>query len=374
MHIPCRHSAEKRIMTSIDRRALLAAMAATGASGQVFAQPRGEQLLVVMWGAQWIEVCRPIGEEWMRATGDRIQWELHAGGAMAVVGRLRPLFPRIQQNLIAAWDPVFDAMMEAGWMEPVSEAEMPALRDIPDIFFKKNAAGQKMTVPLSTAGAFWGYRTDLVSGTPIESIEQLLEPRFRGKLCVPVPVNLSGLLLVSLAMQRGGNERNIEPGWAFMRELAERGQIGRVVANNSEMINAMSAGDLSVAFWNTGGWQAVRERFPCRLLTRLNDNKGFLFNEGFAVMKGDNPGRVAAAKRFANHFATAPINTRYNIPLGSGPTNIHSTPAPAIEGIFYTPDELPRYAYIPDYAYMATQVDGWTRRWETEITPLIRRA
>jgi putative spermidine/putrescine transport system substrate-binding protein len=361
-------------MTSIDRRALLAAMAATGASGPLFAQPRGEQLLVVMWGAQWIEVCRPIGEEWMRATGDRIQWELHAGGAMAVVGRLRPLFPRIQQNLIAAWDPVFDAMMEAGWMEPVSEAEMPALRDIPDIFFKKNAAGQKMTVPLSTAGAFWGYRTDLVSGTPIESIEQLLEPRFRGKLCVPVPVNLSGLLLVSLAMQRGGNERNIEPGWAFMKELAERGQIGRVVANNSEMINAMSAGDLSVAFWNTGGWQAVRERFPCRLLTRLNDNKGFLFNEGFAVMKGDNPARIAAAKRFANHFATAPINTRYNIPLGSGPTNIHSTPAPAIEGIFYTPEELPRYAYIPDYAYMATQVDGWTRRWETEITPLIRRA
>jgi putative spermidine/putrescine transport system substrate-binding protein len=364
-------------MASTDKRAFLtsmAAMAAAGASGPVFAQPRGEQLLVVMWGAQWIEVCRPIGEEWMRATGDRIQWELHAGGAMAVVGRLRPLFPRIQQNLIAGWDPVFDAMMQAGWMEPVSEDEMPALREIPDIFFKKNAAGQKMTVPLSTAGAFWGYRTDLVSGAPIESIEQLLEPRFRGKLCVPVPVNLSGLLLVSLAMQRGGNERNIEPGWAFMKELAERGQIGRVVANNAEMINAMSAGDLSVAFWNTGGWQAVRERFPCRLLTRLSDNKGFLFNEGFAVMKGSNPAQVAAAKRFANHFATAAINTRYNMALGSGPTNAKSTPAPSIKGIFYSAEELPRYAYIPDYAYMATQIDGWTRRWETEITPLIRRA
>ncbi|UPY35686.1 extracellular solute-binding protein [Sediminicoccus sp. KRV36] len=358
---------------AVNRRALLGGLAAMSAAGPVFAQPRGEQLLVVMWGAQWIEVCRPIGEEWMRASGDRIQWELHAGGAMAVVGRLRPLWPRVPQNLIAAWDPVFAAMMEAGWMEPVSEAEMPALREIPDAFFKKNAQGQKMTVPLSTAGAFWGYRTDLVTGPPIESIEQLLEPRFRGKLCVPVPVNLSGLLMVSLAMQRGGNERNIEPGWAFLKELAERGQIGRVVANNSEMINAMSAGDLSVAFWNTGGWQAVRDRFPCRLLTRLPDNKGFLFNEGFAVMKGDNPARVAAAKRFANHFATAPINTRYNMPLGSGPTNINSTPAPAIADIFYKPDEIERFAYIPDYAYMSSQVDAWTRRWETEITPLIRR-
>jgi putative spermidine/putrescine transport system substrate-binding protein len=90
-------------------------------------------------------------------------------------------------------------------------------------------------------------------------------------------------------------------------------------------------------------------------------------------MKGENANRVAAAKRFANHFATAPINTRYNMPLGSGPTNINSTPAPAIADIFYKPDELERFAYIPDYAYMSTQVDAWTRRWETEITPLVRR-
>jgi putative spermidine/putrescine transport system substrate-binding protein len=359
--------------TAFDRRSLLAAMGAMAATsgGPVFAQARGEPLLVVMWGAQWIEVCRPIGEEWMRSTGDRIQWELHAGGAMGIVGRMRPVWPRIQQNLVAAWDPVFDAMIEAGWVEPVDPAEMPALKDIPEIFFKKDAQGRKVTVPLSTAGAFWGYRTDLVD-KPIESIEQLLEPRFKGKLCVPVPVNLSGLLMVSLAIQRGGNERDIEPGWKFLKELAERGNIGRVVANNSEMINAMSQGDLSVAFWNTGGWQAVRDRFPCRLLTRLNDNKGFLFNEGYVVMKGDNPARIAAAKRFANHFATPEINGRYNLPLGSGPTNPKSTVSESIRDIFYKPDELAKYAYIPNYSYMATQVDAWTRRWETEITPLVR--
>lgn len=360
-------------MAELDRRALLSGIAASAALGPLAAHAAGQQLLVVMWGAQWIDVSRPIGEEWTKQTGDRIQWELHAGGAMAVVGRLRPLWPRIQQNLIAAWDPVFDAMLAADWVEPVDPTEMPALKDIPDIFFKKNSKGEKMTVPLSTAGAFWGYRTDLVE-KPIESIEQLLEPRFKGKICVPVPVNLSGLLMVSLAMQRGGNERNIEPGWQFLKELAERGNIGQVVANNSEMINAMSQGDLSVAFWNTGGWQAVRDRFPCRLLTRLKDNKGFLFNEGFAVMKGQDPARIAAAKQFANHFATPEINGRYNMPLGSGPTNPKSKAADAIKDIFYKPEELSQYAYIPDYAYMATEVDGWTKRWETEITPLVRRA
>ncbi len=82
-----------------------------------------------------------------------------------------------------------------------------------------------MSVPLSTSGAFWGYREDLVD-KPIESVEQLLEPRFKGKLCVPYPVNLTGLLMLTLAMQRGGDERHIEPGWQFLKELATRGQIG----------------------------------------------------------------------------------------------------------------------------------------------------
>jgi putative spermidine/putrescine transport system substrate-binding protein len=363
-------------ISRITRRGALAGGLGLGAAGlagaSVLAQPRGQQLLVVMWGAQWIEVSRPIGEEWSRSTGDRIAWELHAGGAMAIVGKIRPAWPRVNYNLIAAWDPVFSAMIDAGWMEPVDPVAMPALKEIPEFFFMKNAQGQKMTVPLSTAGAFWGYRTDLVD-KPIESVEQLLEPRFKGKLCVPFPVNLTGLLMLSLAVQRGGNERNIEPGWQFLKELAERGQIGRVVNNNSEMINAMSTGEVSVAFWNTGGWSAVRKRFPSQLLTRLPDNKGFLFNEGFAVMKHPDAARTEAARRFANHFATAAINERYNMPLGSGPTNVNAKASQDIADIFYKPDELERFAMIPDYAYMSSQVDAWARRWETEIAPLIRR-
>lgn len=123
-----------------------------------------------------------------------------------------------------------------------------------------------------------GYRTDLVD-EPIGSIEQLLEPRFKGKLCVPFPVNLTGLPMLTHAMQRGGDERNIEPGWAFLKELAGKGEIGRVINNNSEFINAMSSGETSVAFFNIGAWTQVRKQFPVKLMTRLKDNKGVLFNE-----------------------------------------------------------------------------------------------
>jgi hypothetical protein len=82
--------------------------------------------------------------------------------------------------------------------------------------------------------------------------------------------------------------------------------------------------------------------------------------------------KVAASKRFADYFATPAINEMYNLPLGEGPTNSKAKPGDDIADVFYKPDELARYAYIADFAYMASQVDGWAKRWETEITPLLR--
>ena len=350
---------------------LAAALQAAGVP-VAYAQ-QGQQLLVVMWGAAWMEVSRKIADAYVAKTGDKIVWEAHAGGAMAIVGKIKPVWPRVSYNLISGWDPVFRAMIKEDWVEPVSLDEMPALKEIPPAFFQKNAAGQLVSVPLSTAGAFWGYRTDLVD-KPIETIEQLLEPRFKGKLCVPFPVNLTGLLMLTLAMQRGGNERNIEPGWQFLKELAEKGQIGRVINNNSEFINAMSSGETSVAFFNIGAWTQVRKNFKVQLMTRLKDNKGFLFNEGFAVIKGADKAKVAAAKALANHFATAPINEQYNVPLGSGPTNLNAKANPEIADVFYKPDELAQYAHIADFEFLASQVDGFAKRWEQEIAPLIRRS
>ena len=363
----------------ISRRGLVKGTGAVGLVGALQAAnvplsvaQQGQQLLVVMWGAAWIEVSRKIVDAYVAKTGDKVVWELHAGGAMAIVAKVKPQWPRVSYNLISGWDPVFRAMIKEDWVEPVSLDEMPALKEIPPAFFQKDKDGRLMSVPLSTAGAFWGYRKDLVD-KPIESIEQLLEPRFKGKLCVPFPVNLTGLLMLTLAVQRGGNERNIEPGWKFLKELAEKGQIGRVINNNSEFINAMSSGETSVAFFNVGAWTQVRKNFPVQMMTRLKDNKGFLFNEGFAVIKGEDKAKVAAAKKLANHFASAAINEEYNMPLGSGPTNSNAKPNPAIADVFYKPDELAQYAYIADFEFMASQVDAWAKRWESEIAPLIRK-
>jgi putative spermidine/putrescine transport system substrate-binding protein len=358
---------------SVSRRRFLQGTTAAGLAGAGLGMGMRpahavDQLLVVQWGAMWIEVSKEIVKEYEPKNDARIAWELHSGGAAAVVAKIKASWPRTQYNVVSAWDPVFRAMINEGWLEPVTYDEVPNLKDIPPAFIQKDAQGRMMNVPLSTAGAWWGYRKDLLD-KPFRTVEELLEPRFKGKIVVPFPVNLTGLSMVSLAMARGGNERNIEPGWDFIKELARRGNIGRVTNNNSEFINAMSSGEVSVGFWNSGGWFAILQRFPTQIMNRMPDNKGFLFNEGFCILK---TGKEAAGKKFANHFAGAEVNSKYNMPLGSGPANPKAKPNPILEGIFYKPEELEKHAYIPDYTYLASQVDAWAKRWETEVVPLLR--
>jgi putative spermidine/putrescine transport system substrate-binding protein len=356
------------------RRAFLGGSAAAGLGlagmlGEIRpARAAGDKLVVVQWGAGWIEVSKKLIEPYIKQTGDQIAWELHAGGAMAIVAKIKPQWPNVPYNVVSAWNPVFAAMESEGWLDTINPDDVPNLKDIPESFIYKNAKGEFLSVPLSTAGAFWGFRTDLID-KPIENIEQLLEPRFKGKICVPFPVNLTGLLLVTLAMQRGGDEKNIEPGWEFLKELAKRGNIGRVINNNSEFINAMSSGELSVAFFNNGGWSGVKKDFPVTILKKPQGNKGFLYNEGFAVLKGE---KTKAGKRLANYFAGAAECQEYNWNLGSGPTNSKSKVNPNVTDFYYTPDELPQHAYFADFGYLSKQVDGWAKRWETEIVPLLR--
>ncbi|MFG1359387.1 extracellular solute-binding protein [Xanthobacter pseudotagetidis] len=346
-------------------------LAATGVStlGLLTPAQAAERLLVVQWGANWIEVSKQILAEFQKTNDTQVAWELHSGGSAAVVAKIKAVWPRTQYNVLSVWDPVFRAMIAEDWLLPIDESIVTNLKTIPDQYIQKNAMGEKMTVPLSTAGAFWGYREDLLPGG-FSSLEDLLKPEFKGKLCVPYPINLTGLLIVSAAIQRGGNEKNPEPGWDFIKELASKGQIGEICTSNSEYINAMATGRYSVGFWNNGGWFATAKNFPVKLKNRMPDNKGFLYNEGFCVLKG-SPAK--AAFEFANFFADPKMNEIYNMPLGSGPTQPSAKANPMIADWYYAPEELPKYAYFADFAYLSSVMNEWNARWEREIVPLVRR-
>ncbi|MFI4986269.1 MAG: PotD/PotF family extracellular solute-binding protein [Alphaproteobacteria bacterium] len=347
-----------------------AGLAATGLSlSPNRAGAATEPLVGIDWGGPLIEATKKIAAE---DKGVDITWELHSGGAGTVLPKIKSAWPHPKYDIVAAWNPVFITMINEGWLEPLSEKEMPNLADIPRQFLFTDKAGDIVNVPRSLAGMFWGYRED-TAPVKLERIEQLLDPKLKGQICWPGPNINSNLQLLSLALAHGGNEQNMEPGWQFLKALAQSGNIGRVAQTETAFINSMTTGETSVAFWNMSPWKSVAKNFKVKVLTRVAADKGlktFLYQDGWVVLKSSE--HKQAAKEFLNRFVSPENNQTFNEMLGQAPTNAKAKASGFAENIAFTKDEIQQFAYLPDFAALATQLDGSVKRFETEIVPLLK--
>lgn len=356
--------------STISRRSIIAGGAAViGAAALPWRPVRAAVPLVgIDWGGPLIAATKEI------AAGDKnvsFTWDLHAGGAGTVLPKIKAAWPHPKYDIVAVWNPVVVTMIEEGWLEPLTFAEIPHLHDIPEQYILKNHAGAMVNVPRSLAGMFWGYRKDSAP-VKVRSIAQLFDPKLKGQICWPGPSINSNLQLLSLALSGGGDEHNMEPGWQLLKKLAKSGNIGRVAHTETDFINSMSTGETSVAFWNMAPWKKVASNFPVEVLTRVPNEKGikaFLYQDSWVILSS-SPHKQAAME-FLNFFISPANNEAFNKTLGQAPTNAKAKATGFAENIAYTPEEVSKYAYVPDFATLSKQLDASVKRFETEIVPLL---
>jgi putative spermidine/putrescine transport system substrate-binding protein len=354
----------------ISRRSVLAGSAA--AIGATAMPWRGANAAVALTGIEWggplIEATKKI------TAGDKdvdITWDLHAGGAGTVLAKIKSAWPNPKYDLVAAWNPVFVTMINEGWLEPLSFNDLPNLRDVPNEYFFKDKSGAVVNIPRSLAGMFWGYRSD-TAPVKVGRIEQLFDSKLKGQICWPGPNINSNLQVLSLALSAGGNEKNMEPGWELLKKLAKSGNIGRVAHTETDFLNSFSTGETTVAFWNMAPWKKLSSDFPIKVLTRVPGEKGmkaFLYQDGWVVLASSK--NKEAAKRYLNYFISPENNEVFNQMLGQAPTNRKSKATGFAENIAFKPDEIEKYAYVPDFVTLSSQLDASVKRFETEIIPLL---
>jgi putative spermidine/putrescine transport system substrate-binding protein len=181
----------------------------------------------------------------------------------------------------------------------------------------------------------------------------------------------TNLQTILLAMHRGGSAQNLEPGWAFLKELAKSGNIGRVANSDVDVTNSLSSGETSVSFQGAMGPLELTKNFPIKHLTKMPRASGLLsgiYQEGWVVLKG---GKTAGALDFANFTISAENNEFFNAASGAIPTNVKAKVADNLAYLKYTEAEIKESAYIPDWTYISGQVDAWNKHWEKEIAPLL---
>jgi putative spermidine/putrescine transport system substrate-binding protein len=327
-------------------------------------------LVGVEWGGPWLEGAKMIAA---KQTKYDIQWETHGSGSAAIMAKIKTAWPTPLYDFVSQFDPLYYAWLKEGWPEPLSIEEMPNLRDIPAEAFVRNDKGQIINVPISYSGRFWGYRSDKAPFA-IKKHEDLFDPRLKGQICVPYVIQSQNSMVAMFALAYGGSEKNMEPGWEFMRKLAKTGNIGRVAKTEVDYINSLSSGECSVGIWSNAAWAKIAEVGPCVFLNRVPGDKVFrtgLLTEGFMIPI--NSTKKKEAKEFLNFFVSPENNELYNKQLNFVPPNMKSKATKLAENIvFKTSEERKEFAIVFDFVALGAQQNEMNEKWEKEIAPLIR--
>jgi putative spermidine/putrescine transport system substrate-binding protein len=349
----------------VGRREFLGMATAVGmaAASLPFAAYAKESITVLEWAPPHVDASKLIASKW-----DKVDcvWELQNTGA-AGLAKVKATWPNPMYDLVDSYSPLFYTMMSEGWLETVNPAEVPNLADIPSQFLTKDSKGNIKCIPRSTSAVFFA----VTDRCPIEikTIEDLLNPKLKGQILWGPPTANTNLQTVFLALARGGNERNMDPGWKFLEELAKSGNIGRVPISGTDVINSLTTGEASVVFISQYALPGLVKRgVKLKPLIKMDPSlKTGHFVTGWVVMSNSKTKKEAL--EFANFTISKESSELWGQMVGETPTNIKAKASGSLAEFVFTPQELDKYAYAPDWGYMASQVDGWMKRFEKDIQP-----
>ena len=325
-----------------------------------------ESLLGVDWGKPYIDADKVLAEQWGKAD---FTWDLHAGGAQTVLPKIKSSWPNTPYDFIDAWDPVFITMIREGWAATIPPDRVTNLADVPEGLIAKDDQGNWKSVPRSLTGQFFVYRSDTVP-FEITNIEDLLDPRLKGQILWPSPVLNTNIQVTALAMQRGGDLYNLEPGWEFLKELAKSGNIGRVAFTITDLFNSLTTGETSVAFIDQGSVSTAAKNVPIVYLTKTDPSlKSFLATEGWVALESSK--KKDLVFDFFNFCISAEKCEQFNKAIGNTPTNSKSKVDPSVRHLVFTNEELKKFAVLPDWDHQSKIADEGVKRFEKDIVPLL---
>ncbi len=328
-----------------------------------------EPIVGVSWGGPWLDAVKQISAEWEKANNQQVRWEPHEGGtSAAIITKLRASWPNLDRNLIHTNDPVAHTMAAEGWLEPLDD--LPSIKDMPDEFVLRDMDDRVIAAPHSAGVTVWGYRTDLVP-EGITSLSDLLSPKFSGGVGLRTPTLTSGLPLVTLALERGGSEHNIDPAFDFLKELAATRKVTGVFGSAIDTVNSVASGATAVTFGSLDEWRQLAKVVPIKILNRVPNGgglKNFYVLTQIAVTKGPHS---EATKQLVEYLIQPKQDARYASLVSNAPTNIKAK-FDNPQGYFLNPDELKSFGYFCDYKLMSEKGPEWNERFNREIQPLLR--
>src|SRR5262245_53553216 len=282
---PKKKSRDREItMNQLTRRQALATAGAAvlgGTLDSIGPLRAATEITAVEWGGDVVNAMKKIEGKQDKV---KVNWVLHQGGSGAILPKIKATWPKADYDYVSGWEGSFNGMVKEDWLVPVTVQSVPNLADIPQKIIVKNAKGDWMAVPRAVGGIYLAYRKDICP-FEVKSIDDLFDARLKGKICWPGPTQAMMLPLVALSLHAGGNEKNMDPGFALMKKLAQSGNIGRVGVTDTDFSTSLTSGETAVGFYSEPQLTMVAKSFPVVRLTTQAGVPTFLYQSGFAIFK-----------------------------------------------------------------------------------------
>ena len=317
-----------------------------------------QELTVIVYGGSFEEGWRRAVIEPFERANPTIRVRIATGLTMQTVAMMRAqrADPRID---VIMMDEVGAAQAHAeGLFEPLTTATIPNMNDLHPQF---RIAGDPYTKFMYVSQVIAYDRSRI--RTPPTSFRDLWRPEYRNRLALPgIDTSHGVMLLIMAARMDGGGERNIEPGFVSLRQLAPNAV---TFWNQHAQVSQMfTQGDIWITTWTSDRAQGLIDSGG-NIGWVIPQEGAQIIDSTIGIARGTR--RLEAAQRYINyvlgpeaqaanaqHTYLVPVNRTVRLP-------------PEVAARLPAGDETLRRLVTADWGYVNTERPAWTDRWNREI-------
>lgn len=308
---------------------------------------------VMTWGGHWLDIFRPVAEDFQKKTGIKVEFVVQAGAGDGL-SKLTAQRANPQVDVWTSIESTVKGATSAGLLAQLDPNRIPNLKDLPPALVTETGAA----IWLSPRGIF--YRSDLVP-FEITRWEDLWDPRLKGKVGVTFELD-RGSFLIMAALLNGGSENNIDAGFAKVKSLKDN--IHAVYKTDPESIKLLETGEISAAGWGIlpNVYRRLGPDTPYRFVMPA---PRFLATIPVSIVKGRSAEQLKAAEAFVNHMLTPESQTVMASIAGTIPASPKAQVPEKLKTIMPAlpvPD-----VYNVDWAVVNKNFSEWQDKWAREI-------
>lgn len=261
-------------------------------------------------------------------------------------------------DVIVADEGTFAVAVQQGLIESIPSERLPNLKYLPEKFVDPNGLG----VYVSAQVVGIAYNTEKIKVAPT-SWNDLLKPEYKGRVGVVGFGSAVGpVWLTEVAKMRGGSETNMEPAFAYLRELMPN--IGAVASSPGQLATLIQQGQVDICAHysnNVGDLQA--KGVPVEL-ARPDTGWGIVRTSMHIVKNSKEPALAAA---YINAALDAGVQSQLaDAPYYLVPTNVKVPYSKGLQHYAKSAAELDTFKSI-DWVKLAPLRQAYVDRFNREV-------